>query len=61
MPTQELLKVWVMEERRTIRQKSEMGTISPVEARSKMELLDKLWIMFQLEKLEVDIKFHKKV
>ena len=61
MQTLQLLKVWVTEERNSIRHKSNMGVIHPTEARSKMELLDKLSIMFQLDKLEIDVKFHKKI
>jgi hypothetical protein len=61
MQTLHLLKLWVTEERKTINHRSNMGMMSPVEARSKMELLDKMWLMFQLEKLEVTFKFHKKI
>ena len=61
MPTLQLLKVWVTEEKKTINHRSAMGLISPTEARSKMELLEKLSIMFRLDKLDITVKYHNKI
>ena len=38
-----------------------MGMISPKDARVKMEVLDKLFFTFQLDKLEVKVKYHDKI
>ncbi len=61
MPTLQLLKLWVLEEKKTINHRINMGMMPPTEARVKMELLEKLTYTFQLDKLEIDIKYHNKI
>jgi hypothetical protein len=56
-----LLKLWVQDQISKNNYKKQMGTILPVVADAKIELLRDLYNIFDLDKITFDITYHNQI
>ncbi len=57
----QLVKLWVTDQISKIERKKDMGTILPVVAKAKVDLLKDFYETFRLGEVVIEVKYHNKI
>ncbi len=57
----QLVKLWVTDQISKIERKKDMGTILPIAAKSKIEILRDFYETFRLDEVVIEVKYHNKI
>ncbi len=57
----QLVKLWITDQISKIERKKDMGTILPIAAKSKIEILRDFYETFRLGEVVLEVKYHNKI
>ncbi len=57
----QLVKLWITDQISKIERKKDMGTILPVVAKAKVDLLKDFYETFRLGEVVLEVKYHNKI
>ncbi len=57
----QLVKLWITDQISKIEKKKDMGTILPIAAKSKIEILRDFYETFRLGEVVIEVKYHNKI
>jgi hypothetical protein len=57
----QLVKLWITDQISKIEKKKDMGTILPVVAKAKVDLLKDFYETFRLGEVVIEVKYHNKI
>ena len=57
----QIVKLWVLDQIKKIQQKKDMGLILYISADAKIDILEKFYEDFQLDKVTIKVTYHEEI